>query len=247
MVRVRSYAYANLTVDEATTKLVVLGSGYKKYAAPSQAGEPARARRVRVFALEFGLLALVRLRWRDPRLNLTFFRKNSFVALPSYLEHEIWTPRLTFLDVSEVRLLAATADDASRVTRIHEDGTIADTRRYVFRVSCAVNLDLYPLDTQRCPFRIKLQRHTEATAQLQWISVFKTGEQDVLWLRGARLLTITLSTSEQTLESIAGAPTRWSLPVRSHVEWLPNSWEAEKDAIELAIELFPTPRLGEPT
>ncbi|XP_037572557.2 gamma-aminobutyric acid receptor subunit pi-like [Dermacentor silvarum] len=183
MVRARSYAYANLTVDEATTKLVVLGSGYKKYAAPSQA---------------------VRLRWRDPRLNLTFFRKNSFVALPSYLEHEIWTPRLTFLDVSEVRLLAATADDASRITRIYEDGTIADTRRYVFRVSCAINLDLYPLDTQRCPFRIKLQRHTESTAQLHWISVFKTGEEDVVWLRGARLHTITLSTSKQTLESIAG-------------------------------------------
>lgn len=51
---------------------------------------------------------------------------------------------------------------------------------------------------------LSAERHTEATAQLQWISVFKTGEQDVLWLRGARLLTITLSTSEQTLESIAG-------------------------------------------
>ncbi|KAH7945894.1 hypothetical protein HPB49_016895 [Dermacentor silvarum] len=209
----RSYAYANLTVDEATTKLVVLGSGYKKYAAPSQAGEPAQVyldmNLLNVDPLsgsesEFGLLALVRLRWRDPRLNLTFFRKNSFVALPSYLEHEIWTPRLTFLDVSEVRLLAATADDASRITRIYEDGTIADTRRYVFRVSCAINLDLYPLDTQRCPFRIKLQRHTESTAQLHWISVFKTGEEDVVWLRGARLHTITLSTSKQTLESIAG-------------------------------------------
>ncbi|KAH6930321.1 hypothetical protein HPB50_012626 [Hyalomma asiaticum] len=208
-----SYAYADLTADEATTKLVVLGSGYKKYTAPSQAGEPAQVyldmNLLNVDPLsgaesEFGLLALVRLRWRDPRLNLTFFSKNSFVALPAYLETAIWTPRLAFLDASEVRLLAATADDASRITRVYEDGTIADTRRYLFRVSCAINLDLYPLDTQRCPFRIKLQRHTESTAQLHWISVFKTGEENVLWLRGARLHTITLNTSEQALDSIAG-------------------------------------------
>ncbi|KAK8764834.1 hypothetical protein V5799_032557 [Amblyomma americanum] len=105
-----SYAYANLTVDEVTTKVVVLGSGYKKYVAPSQAGEPAQVyldmSLMNVDPLsgaenEFGLLALVRLRWRDPRLNLSFFRKNSFLALPSYLEDEIWTPRLAFLDASE--------------------------------------------------------------------------------------------------------------------------------------------------
>ncbi|KAH7952286.1 hypothetical protein HPB52_021136 [Rhipicephalus sanguineus] len=134
----RPYVYANLTVDEATTKLVVLGSSYKKYTAPSQAGEPAQVyldmNLLNVDPLsgaesEFGLVALVRLRWHDPRLNLTFFKKNSFVALPAYLEDEIWTPRVAFLDASEVRLLAATADDASRITRVSEDGTIADTRR----------------------------------------------------------------------------------------------------------------------
>ncbi|KAH8023940.1 hypothetical protein HPB51_019822 [Rhipicephalus microplus] len=279
---IKSYVYANLTVDEAITKLVVLGSGYKKYTAPSQAVqertalvyniavgvssvqqasglaehptlaagfldlttvlywtlytkqacEPAQVyldmNLLNVNPLsgaesEFGLLSLVRLRWHDPRLNLTFFKKNSFVALPAYLEDAIWTPRLAFLDASEVHLLAATADDASRITRVSEDGTIADTRRYVFRVSCAINLDLYPLDTQRCPFRIKLRSrvnflgvdvtitfalptegHTESTAQLHWISAFKTGEENVLWLRGARLHTITLNTSEQTLDSIAG-------------------------------------------
>ncbi|KAL1481932.1 hypothetical protein MTO96_015247 [Rhipicephalus appendiculatus] len=185
-----SYVHANLTVDEATTKLVVLGSGYKKYTAPSQAGEPAQVyldmNLLNVDPLsgaesEFGLLALVRLRWHDPRLNLTFFKQNSFVALPAYLEDEIWTPRVAFLDASEAYVFG-----------------------YVFRVSCAINLDLYPLDTQRCPFRIKLQGHTESTVQLHWISAFKTGEENVLWLRGARLHTITLNTSEQTLDSIAG-------------------------------------------
>ncbi|XP_077564006.1 gamma-aminobutyric acid receptor subunit pi-like [Haemaphysalis longicornis] len=206
----RLFASANLTVDEAITKLVVLGSSYKKYVAPSQAGEPAQVY-VDINLMnvdppsgsesEFGLLALVRLSWRDRRLNLTFFSKNNFLALPAYLEEEIWSPRLAFLDAHKVDLLPATDGDhaSSRITNVFEDGTLAATRRYVFKASCVINLELYPLGIQHCPFRIKLRRHTEASVQLHWAVAPQTGVR-----ASPRLHTVTVTRTDQALHSIAG-------------------------------------------
>ncbi|CAN7939163.1 unnamed protein product, partial [Ixodes hexagonus] len=151
----------------------------------------------------FSVVALVRLQWSDPRLNLSSFTRSRLLTLPFFLEREIWKPRLGFLDASDVQSFGAA--QTSKVTGVTRDGMLVFVQRYVFSVSCVMDFHGYPLGTQHCPFRFKTLRHAAAQVELRWLSELKPGMADIEWLKGVRHTKVEVATKSETRQSIIGS------------------------------------------
>lgn len=129
-------AHCLLTTQEEEMKRAVIPAGYKRFLAPCKKGDPAVVY-VDLSSVdfdvitggdtEFHLMAVLRLQWRDPRLNLTYFVQNSFLSFPRFLEDAIWKPTVSFLDTKAVGHVSNSVPGA--VTKTAPGGYIAHSRK----------------------------------------------------------------------------------------------------------------------
>ncbi|KAF2344589.1 Neurotransmitter-gated ion-channel ligand-binding domain, partial [Trinorchestia longiramus] len=96
---------------------------------------------------DFTLDLFLRQRWRDPRLAYT-------QGLPSYtiidpqLQEKIWKPDTFFENVKVASLHSVTMPNI--LLNLRQSGDVLYSMRLTLRLSCMLELELYPFDAQTC-------------------------------------------------------------------------------------------------
>ncbi|XP_023210567.1 glycine receptor subunit alpha-3-like [Centruroides sculpturatus] len=104
--------------------------------------------------------------WKDPRLKLNLLNLTRIKVLPPIAEKLLWIPDLVFGNSKSGQLFQFSLPNTA--IKINKDETIQKVSRYSFRVSCPMNLNNYPLDTQHCVFKISSMCNDGKKLILDW-------------------------------------------------------------------------------
>ncbi|XP_035227724.1 glycine receptor subunit alpha-1-like isoform X2 [Stegodyphus dumicola] len=96
--------------------------------------------------MEYSLQFYVNEYWRDLRLNLTFLDK--LQQVPSSWVPDIWTPDIIFENSKGGWIYPLSIPNI--VVQVHSHRYLHRFTRYNMKISCAMFLRTYPMDTQNC-------------------------------------------------------------------------------------------------
>ncbi|KAH8022643.1 hypothetical protein HPB51_000943 [Rhipicephalus microplus] len=109
----------------------------------------------------------LRERWFDPRLSLLRQGVNeTFVINGGDIAGQLWKPDLIFVNVKAARVQEITVPTC--LVRIFPDGHILYSVRLDLRLSCTLDFQLYPFDTQKCHIIMRPYAYTENEITLIW-------------------------------------------------------------------------------
>ncbi|KAK4291768.1 hypothetical protein Pmani_035423 [Petrolisthes manimaculis] len=173
--------------DERLCQAVVVPRDYIREVPPARIGdEPALIHmRVTILSMQpidagnmkMTLDLTIELIWRDPRLDMESLNYADTLNV-IHDSHTIWRPELLFQDLTgteaENRLqwetfvaVMESGPDPDDITRVREDevypgqtNSLKLTQTYWVRVSCQMDLQDYPFDSQLCTFNMRLQAFT---------------------------------------------------------------------------------------
>ncbi|XP_052795372.1 glycine receptor subunit alpha-2-like [Mya arenaria] len=117
--------------------------------------------------MEYSVDALLRTWWRDHRLDFTSIKTNfTSVELDTKLMDRIWQPDIYFKN--EKRGLVHTITTTNKLMHINMNGTVVLSIRLTVALSCSMNLQYYPFDSQTCPLYLGSFGYTDANINLDW-------------------------------------------------------------------------------
>ncbi|XP_064479978.1 gamma-aminobutyric acid receptor subunit rho-1-like [Ornithodoros turicata] len=113
--------------------------------------------------------------WRDDRLNLTNLpakssvtsRGNRVRVLPDEALDAIWKPDLIFVNSKNGYLFQHSVPNT--FIKVLDTGHLYRSSRYLFQVDCLMELQKYPMDTQKCYLKVGLMSTPEDLATLHWM------------------------------------------------------------------------------
>ncbi|XP_077544803.1 glycine receptor subunit alpha-2-like [Haemaphysalis longicornis] len=112
---------------------------------------------------EFSLGLFLFERWADWRLR-PLQNLSQGLVLPPSVAGRIWQPVLDYDHAKSSRL-----EDNSRHLLLLDDDQLLRVSRYSFKIHCEVDLTLFPLDSQECPFSMRSLSTFESALRLRWI------------------------------------------------------------------------------
>eukprot|EP00058_Branchiostoma_floridae_P007686 XP_002593174.1 hypothetical protein BRAFLDRAFT_72747 [Branchiostoma floridae] len=119
--------------------------------------------------MDYKLIFFLRQRWNDPRLRYGNFEPEvtqPFVTLDESALADLWVPDVFF----ENGKGAAYPEGKEHTTliRIYPSGDILFTRKLSFLLSCPMNFQTFPFDTQRCGIQMESYGYTTDDLSLEW-------------------------------------------------------------------------------
>ncbi|CAJ0944423.1 unnamed protein product, partial [Mesorhabditis belari] len=124
--------------------------------------------KIDVVNMEYNMQITFREEWIDRRLayqNLGYQNAPKFLTVP-HVKDNLWIPDSFF--PTEKAAHRHLIDTENMFLRIHSDGTILYSVRLSMTLSCSMNLQLYPLDTQQCNFDLISYAHTTKDIVYEW-------------------------------------------------------------------------------
>nr|XP_037279872.1 glycine receptor subunit alpha-3-like [Rhipicephalus microplus] len=117
--------------------------------------------------MDYPVNLYLRERWFDPRLSLLRQGVNeTFVINGGDIAGQLWKPDLIFVNVKAARVQEITVPTC--LVRIFPDGHILYSVRLDLRLSCTLDFQLYPFDTQKCHIIMRPYAYTENEITLIW-------------------------------------------------------------------------------
>ncbi|XP_078614453.1 glycine receptor subunit alpha-3-like [Branchiostoma floridae x Branchiostoma japonicum] len=119
--------------------------------------------------MDYKLIFFLRQRWNDPRLRYGDFEPEvtqPFVTLDESALADLWVPDIFF----ENGKGAAYPEGKEHTTliRIYPSGDILFTRKLSFLLSCPMNFQTFPFDTQSCGIQMESYGYTTDDLSLEW-------------------------------------------------------------------------------
>nr|UOV21280.1 GABA-gated chloride channel, Grd-like, GABA-5 [Ixodes ricinus] len=102
--------------------------------------------------------------WLDRRLAFSGSMPSMTLSI-SMLE-KIWRPDTSFLNGKHSYLHTIT--QPNKFVRLAQDGTVLYSSRLTVSASCPMNLEKFPMDTQRCPLRIGSSGYPARDVMFRW-------------------------------------------------------------------------------
>ncbi|EEC13800.1 gamma-aminobutyric acid receptor, putative, partial [Ixodes scapularis] len=102
--------------------------------------------------------------WLDRRLAFSGSMPSMTLSI-SMLE-KIWRPDTSFLNGKHSYLHTIT--QPNKFVRLAQDGTVLYSSRLTVSASCPMNLEKFPMDTQRCPLRIGSSGYPAKDVMFRW-------------------------------------------------------------------------------
>ncbi|XP_035227714.1 glycine receptor subunit alpha-1-like isoform X1 [Stegodyphus dumicola] len=130
--------------------------------------------------MEYSLQFYVNEYWRDLRLNLTFLDK--LQQVPSSWVPDIWTPDIIFENSKGGWIYPLSIPNI--VVQVHSHRYLHRFTRYNMKISCAMFLRTYPMDTQNCFLSISSLANDNTKMILKWLHQRKEGNlgiKDLTW------------------------------------------------------------------
>ncbi|CAJ0564911.1 unnamed protein product, partial [Mesorhabditis spiculigera] len=124
--------------------------------------------KIDVVNMEYSMQITFREEWMDRRLayaHLGYQNAPKFLTVP-HVKDNLWIPDSFF--PTEKAAHRHLIDTENMFLRIHADGTILYSVRLSLTLSCSMNLQLYPLDTQQCNFDLISYAHTTKDIDYEW-------------------------------------------------------------------------------
>ncbi|XP_075740537.1 glycine receptor subunit alpha-3-like [Rhipicephalus microplus] len=117
--------------------------------------------------MDYPVNLYLREKWFDPRLSLLRQGVNeTFVINGGDIAGQLWKPDLIFVNVKAARVQEITVPTS--LVRIFPDGHILYSVRLDLRLSCTLDFQLYPFDTQKCHIIMRPYAYTENEIALIW-------------------------------------------------------------------------------
>ncbi|KAH6930941.1 hypothetical protein HPB50_021043 [Hyalomma asiaticum] len=105
--------------------------------------------------------------WFDPRLSLLRHGVNeTFVINGGDIADQLWKPDLIFVNVKAARVQEITVPTS--LVRIFPNGRVLYSVRLDLRLSCTMDFQLYPFDTQKCHIIMRPYAYTVNEVALIW-------------------------------------------------------------------------------
>ncbi|XP_056266119.1 glycine receptor subunit beta-like [Pseudoliparis swirei] len=144
---------------------------------PNFQGSPVQSR-VNIFINSFGsiqettmdyrLNIFLRQRWNDPRLQLpTDYKSDSLTVDPNMFQC-LWKPDLFFANEKTANFHDVTQDNI--LLFIFRNGDILISMRLSVTLACPLDLQLFPMDTQRCKMQMESYGYTTSDLVFMWQS-----------------------------------------------------------------------------
>lgn len=126
--------------------------------------------KIDVVNMEYSMQITFRERWRDKRLAYNKMQLDNvpkFLTVP-HVKNNVWIPDSFF--PTEKAAHRHHVDTENMFLRIYPDGQVLYSVRLSMTLSCPMELQLYPLDVQRCNFDLISYAHTTKDIVYQWDS-----------------------------------------------------------------------------
>nr|VZI34219.1 unnamed protein product [Spirometra erinaceieuropaei] len=124
---------------------------------------------VDVRTMDYYLDALLRQTWIDPRLswNTTAgFRNYTQPLVAPRLKEMLWLPDLFFRNGKDGYLHKMTLPNY--LLRVYPDGSVLYSQKITMRFACQMDLQTFPMDTQRCDINIGSYGYTLSELKFVW-------------------------------------------------------------------------------
>ncbi|ODM96201.1 Gamma-aminobutyric acid receptor subunit alpha-6, partial [Orchesella cincta] len=105
--------------------------------------------------------------WIDTRLSYSAYTKGTLALSISMLER-IWKPDTYFYNGKQSYLHTITTPN--KFVRLYQDGRVLYSSRLTVKASCPMNLEDFPMDTQRCPLKLGSFGYTTRDVLYHWKS-----------------------------------------------------------------------------
>jgi len=117
--------------------------------------------------MDFTIDIFLRQSWTDSRLQYAGGLE-SYTIFDPKLQQKIWKPDTYFENVKEAAFHHVTMPNT--LLRIDRDGNVLYTIRVTLRMSCNMQLELFPFDAQICGVRISTYANTDDRIAYNWRS-----------------------------------------------------------------------------
>ncbi|TNN62778.1 Glycine receptor subunit beta [Liparis tanakae] len=144
---------------------------------PNFQGIPVESR-VNIFINSFGSIQettmdyrvniFLRQRWNDPRLRLPADFKSDSLTIDPNMFQCLWKPDLFFANEKNANFHDVTQDNI--LLFIFRNGDILISMRLSVTLSCPLDLQLFPMDTQRCKMQLESFGYTTSDLVFMWQS-----------------------------------------------------------------------------
>ncbi|KAJ9585824.1 hypothetical protein L9F63_020526 [Diploptera punctata] len=149
---------------------------YDRWARPGNKSQPVNVTvRIHVYflgaieaqSLQFTAHVLLRLRWRDPRLEYKKFAPSVPVLVREGAPREkLWTPHIYLVNERESVVMGA--DKKDLLLTVEPDGTVVSSTRMKATLYCLMNLQKFPFDQQQCPLVLESWTYNTSDMMLAW-------------------------------------------------------------------------------
>ncbi|CAM9367630.1 glycine receptor subunit alpha-2-like [Lampetra fluviatilis] len=150
--------------------------GYERRLRPNINGEPVvvncsmiikRFGPVQETSMDYQTSIILQMRWNDNRLQSLFTStsNNSYDLGNNYID-SIWKPCLFFENEKTASAHAIIADN--KMLRLFSNGDVFYTMRLTMSLECAMALNDYPMDSQKCHMNLESYGYTTHDVILRW-------------------------------------------------------------------------------
>ncbi|XP_069129490.1 glycine receptor subunit alpha-3-like isoform X2 [Argopecten irradians] len=121
---------------------------------------------IREISMDFSVDIFLRQKWTDPRLVFTNMTDIIRLELDQKLIDKVWVPDTIFTNEKEAKVHSITVPN--KLMHLYQNGTVFYSARIGMTLSCHMELQKYPLDSQFCPFYMESYGYTTENLVFQW-------------------------------------------------------------------------------
>ncbi|XP_033742246.1 glycine receptor subunit alpha-3-like [Pecten maximus] len=121
---------------------------------------------IREISMDFSVDIFLRQKWTDPRLVFTNMTDITRLELDQKLINKVWVPDTIFTNEKEATVHSITVPN--KLMHLYQNGTVFYSARIGMTLSCHMELQKYPLDSQFCPFYMESYGYTTENLIFHW-------------------------------------------------------------------------------
>lgn len=121
----------------------------------------------RAATMDYHLDIYLRQSWRDDRLRSASEPEKVLLVSRRSVIDQLWTPDIYFLNVKDAKYHDVTSPNV--LMRIYGDGRVFYSIRLQLTLSCQMDLNKYPLDTQTCHIELATFAHPTSALVFDWL------------------------------------------------------------------------------
>lgn len=121
---------------------------------------------VNEMSMDYTMTFYLRRSWMDERLAFPTFLKSEVLELDTHLVDKLWVPDIFFRNEKSASVHNVTVPN--RLLHLHRNGTVLYSSRLSMTLSCPMDLNLFPMDTQVCPIIIQSYAFSTSNVVFRW-------------------------------------------------------------------------------